>query len=250
MRALAMVVFVAALVLFPATAEASIEEANGAYQEGDYAAAIAGYEALVRGGAEGADLYYNLGNAYFRAGKLGYAIYNYERALIASPGMEDAVYNIGVARRMVAARVGVRADNARSQSWTVQILTRLSTPQLFVLILILDGLVFGLLVALRFLATGPLRTALAVIAGFSGAALGLAALLVLGQLVFLREVDAAIVLPDTVAMREGADLSRAEKGELYAGVRVRIVERKDGWVKVRLANGGEGWLPVSAIGEL
>lgn len=55
---------------------------------------IAAYEKLLQGGVESAALYYNLGNAYYRTGKIAASILNYERALKLDPNNKDAKYNL------------------------------------------------------------------------------------------------------------------------------------------------------------
>ena len=56
-------------------------EAEGAYREGNFAEAAAAYEAIIAQGKESAELYYNLGNAYFKQNNLGRSILFYNRAL-------------------------------------------------------------------------------------------------------------------------------------------------------------------------
>ena len=102
-KGLFLVLFLAAL---PARADERFAEAQRAYVDRDYDTAIARYEALAAGGAASADVQYNLGNAYFRAGRLGRAMLAYERALALDPGMDDARYNLDVARELASARFG------------------------------------------------------------------------------------------------------------------------------------------------
>ena len=64
-----------------AQSEAEFAKANREYAQGHFKEAIAGYEALVHGGQWNANLFYDLGNAYFRTRDFGRAILNYERAL-------------------------------------------------------------------------------------------------------------------------------------------------------------------------
>src|SRR5438874_1991601 len=64
-----------------AQAKGDFTKANQEYAQGNFAEAISGYEALVGAGQWSANLFYDLGNAYFRVGDFGHAVLNYERAL-------------------------------------------------------------------------------------------------------------------------------------------------------------------------
>ena len=72
-------------------------EADSAYLNGDYTRAIELYESLLVTG-ESDELYYNLGNAYYKSDEIAKAILNYERALLVNPGYTDARANLKIAR--------------------------------------------------------------------------------------------------------------------------------------------------------
>jgi uncharacterized protein YgiM (DUF1202 family) len=59
-----------------------------------------------------------------------------------------------------------------------------------------------------------------------------------------------VVLPDAASVKEGADTNYRTVFAVHAGLRVRIQERDQGWVRVRLANGLEGWLPETEVGRI
>ena len=89
------------LCLFVATsafAQAEFAKANQDFAQGDFKKAIAGYEALVHEGQWNANLFYNLGNAYFRTRDFGRAILNYERALALDNHHPEATANLQIAR--------------------------------------------------------------------------------------------------------------------------------------------------------
>lgn len=71
-------------------------EGDSAYIKDDYATAIQIYESLLKNG-ESADVYYNLGNSYYKAGEIAKAVLNYERALLMKPGNSDIRANLEVA---------------------------------------------------------------------------------------------------------------------------------------------------------
>ena len=83
--------------------------------------------------------------------------------------------------------------------------------------------------------------------------LGAAALLT-GALLFgraqLDRLPFGVVLPDAVAVKDGADDNYRTAFEVHAGLRVRMIEHDQDWLRVRLGNGLEGWVHASQIGTL
>ncbi|MBV8415519.1 MAG: tetratricopeptide repeat protein [Verrucomicrobia bacterium] len=102
----------------PSFATATWEAANEAYQQGKYEEAKVDYIQLVEKREYSADLFYNLGNAWFKLGDPGRAILNYERALVLNPRLEEASSNLRTALKIVGnddqptfrEQIGVYAD--------------------------------------------------------------------------------------------------------------------------------------------
>src|SRR5258708_4861717 len=91
------VLFGAGSTLF-AQPTAQFAKANQEFAAGDFKAAIEDYETLVRSGQDSPNVFYNLGNAYFRRNNFGRAILNFERALALDPHHPEAQANLRVAR--------------------------------------------------------------------------------------------------------------------------------------------------------
>ncbi|PZR74065.1 MAG: hypothetical protein DLM73_08865 [Chthoniobacterales bacterium] len=72
--------------------------ANQDYSEGRFQEAVDGYQRLVQAGRFDANLFYDLGNGWFRLGNFGQAILNYERALALEPHHPEAEANLRLAR--------------------------------------------------------------------------------------------------------------------------------------------------------
>ncbi len=106
------------LALSPSLGGPTWEAANEAYQHGKYEEAKVDYLQLAGMRAYSADLFYNLGNAWFKLGDQGRAILNYERALVLNSGLEEARSNLQTALKIVGnddqptfrERIGVYAD--------------------------------------------------------------------------------------------------------------------------------------------
>src|SRR5205085_5044690 len=81
-----------------AQSDPDFAKANEEFAQGHFKEAIAGYETLVHQGQRNANLFYDLGNAYFRIGDFGRAILNYERALALDRHHPEATANLQIAR--------------------------------------------------------------------------------------------------------------------------------------------------------
>jgi len=230
---------------------------NDAYLRGDYAAAVTAYEQIDRQQVVSAELAFNLGNAYYRQGQLGRAIWCWERALAIDPDQEDARYNLDQARKVASTRVHDKLEGAERDPVWVRVVTQLSAATetwLFVLLYVALFVALGLRVRARRQARpedtehghGSAWTALAAILGTAAA---LAGLLLVGR-VAMGRMPSGIVLADQAPVKEGADPNYKTSFEVHAGLRVRLLDRDQDWVRIRLANGLEGWLPERDIGRL
>ena len=95
--ALVIVGFTPAMAVFGA-GESAFSKANADYAEGRFQEAAAGYESLVHDGRAHANLFYDLGNAWYRLGNFGKAALNYQRALTLEPRHPEADANLRLAR--------------------------------------------------------------------------------------------------------------------------------------------------------
>jgi tetratricopeptide (TPR) repeat protein len=98
---------------------ARFEQANRAFAEGHYAAAVAGFEGLARTRGWSAPLLYDLGNAYAQEGHVGRSILSYERARVLAPRDADITANLAYVR----ARAGLPSP---SPTWYQVVVSRLS----------------------------------------------------------------------------------------------------------------------------
>ncbi len=247
----------AALAIAPGAARASrLDEAwrrgNEAYLRGDYAAAVAAYEEVDRQGGASADVAYNLGDAYFRKGALGPAIWAFERALAVDPNDDDARYNLDQARKLAARRVHDRqqqeiAGEDRDPQW-MRLVGGVSAAAETWMFVAFYLAFFGVLIGRRW-TRGDSRPALVAGAVVLGVGALLSGALLAGR-VYLDRIPFGVVLPDQIAVKEGADINYRTSFDAHAGLRVRIVDRDQDWLRVRLANGLEGWVRGQDIGRI
>jgi len=227
-----------------------VEEAwrrgNEAYLHGDYATAVAAYEEVDRQGLASADVAFNLGDAYFRKGALGPAIWSFERALARDPNDDDARYNLDKVRKLAARRAPDRLEGEDKDPAWMRIVGGIAPATVtWSFVALYVGFFAALIIRRR--ARHEARPGWT--AGVAVLAVGalLAGTLLAGR-VHLDRIPFGVLLPDQVAVKEGADVNYRTSFQAHAGLRVRVVDRDQDWLRVRLANGLEGWVRAQDIG--
>ena len=252
MRKLAALLLLLVVVAAPEARADLVDDAwkkgNDAYFRGDHAGAVAAYEQLDRQGVVSADLYYNLGVAHFRQGNLGRAVWSFERAAMLDPDDEDARFNLAQARKLAERRVRDKLEGAERDPTWIRVVTFVPASVL-TWILVVVYLAFFALLFVRRRASDESRPALGAGAAIVGVMAALAGVLLIGRAA-LDRLPFGIVLPEMVAVKEGADPNYRTSFSVHAGLRVRLLERDQDWVRVRLANGLEGWVRDQDVGAL
>ena len=221
--------------------------ANSAYENGDFAAAAAGYQQLLRTGTADAAVHYNLGNTWYRLGAIGRAILAYERARLLDPSDAQIRENLEFVSSQITDRVeeGVLEVGPLATLWEWH--GRLP-PAVATVAFLLAWLLFNGCLATAVLATSDrLRR----IGAYALAASLLAVLVtgaVLGLLTYRRDaVIRGIVLEAKV------DLQSVPGGGLklttvHEGLKLRVRAARGDWLEVALPNGFRGWVPRNAVG--
>ncbi|PIE02968.1 MAG: hypothetical protein CSA81_04470 [Acidobacteria bacterium] len=222
------------------------EQANRDYTDGKYEAALTGYLELYHQGIENGALFFNMGNTCFKLRKMGYAVLYFEKAQAYLPGNEDLSHNLNLA---LAARPRAKTDpNADQMEAKIRTLMH-TVPYLWVYILtaVLLGL-SGLAWFVLFYKHPGAKTRVAV---FS---LGLLSLLLMGgvsyQYHYLQKKDRGVVLKSEEPIRSGPSSREDVSFTVYEGKRVKILARSNGWLRIRLENGYNGWIREDAIGTI
>ena len=217
----------------------TFDHATEAYQSGDYSAAAKQYEQLAEEGVVSAAVFHNLGNAYYRLGRLGPAVANYERALQVDPGFEKSAVNLQQCIRQTKRHLGRPEETSwehRVFSWQSS-LPLGATRDLSVLFWFTAWIVLGIRVLrpVRYLRAAALVTAIVAVA------FGLSAW------ERTHSTPLAVVSLPEVSVRSGMDEDAAARFKLNDGDRVRVVQREYGRARVYAANGDEGWVDANAL---
>lgn len=224
-------------------------EAARMYQEGDYAKAIELYNQILDSDVESAAVYYNLGNAYYKAGETAKAILNYERALLIQPGDKDAKYNLALAQRSTVDNIKVLPELFLVR-WYNGFVAAFPADQ-WAYISVFLFVCFLVMAVLFFHATSISMKK----AGFT---VGIIALLLSGASVLFAakqyhrqtDRDMGIVVAPSVVVRGAPDNSGTELFVVHEGLKVRVLDSLGEWYNVRLADGNEGWIQKAELEKI
>ena len=241
-----LMIFLSSLVF---AQQGQLGKAEEAYKSGDYKASIALYEDVAKQYGVSSELYYNLGNAYYKDQSYAAAILNYERALMLDPENEDAALNLQMANAQTIDKIeavkplflSVWVDNiARamtSNAWAY-------TSVVFFLFFIL-GLVFYF-----FLARVALRKL-----GFFGAIVSIAFCVICNvfassQKKSIEERNYAIVFAPIVTVKSAPAESGTELFVIHEGLKVKTLSSLGDWTEIELPDGNIGWMFTKDITQI
>ena len=221
-------------------------QADSAYVAGQYQNAIVQYEQLLKQGVS-AELYYNLGNAYYRTEDITHAVLNYERALRLSPGDKDIRHNLQMARSKTIDKITPETEFF-FVTWSRALVNMMSVDGWARLGLVALAIAVVLLLVYLFASAVWLRKV-----GFFGGALLLLVFLVSSGFAYLQKQSlihhrGAIIIGSAVNVKSTPAAGGTDLFILHEGTRVDIIDdQMQQWKQVHVADGKEGWVETRQI---
>jgi len=213
--------------------------ATNAYRE-----AAAGFQSLIDDGVRNGKLYYNLGNAQLQIGDLGHAIANYRRSERLIPNDSNLRENLRFARSLCRNQIPTATGRAALKTlffWHYQTPLRtrywvgLSAYLLFWMTLMLR--LYWRRVRWMYLIV-PL---FAVWASLGGS--------VVTESVVRATTNEGVIVAEDVVVRkgDGETYEPQFKEALHPGVELEVLEIRHDWMRIRLTDGNEGWVPTRSV---
>jgi tetratricopeptide (TPR) repeat protein len=230
-------------------AQKGFENGNSLYQKGKYQEAINAYETELSANKHSAELYFNIGNCYYKLNKVALSIYNYEKALLLSPDDVEIQNNLKFAQKLqiddikTVEKVGFnKAIQDFTNTFHYNTWGGITVGLSIMFLLLFVGYYFSqITVSKRLFFLGMFAILLLLLVSVSSA--------IFEKNQFNND-QPAIVFSEVVSVKSEPKVGAVDAFMLHEGTKVYILETLDNWNKIQLTDGNEGWIENSAIRKL
>ncbi|MCK5856350.1 MAG: SH3 domain-containing protein [Bacteroidales bacterium] len=235
--------FFVPMILLADGAKTLFQKANDSYEKQDYDSSISILDSLLGMGLESSDLYYNLGNAWFKKNEIPKAILNYEKAKILEPNNDDINYNLALANTMIADKIEPIPEFFIKKWWNTSL--RYFNEAQWTIINIFSYSILLIFVIVFFITQskstkqntfylGIVFLIISITTGFYGF-----------QSSKIKKMHkTAIIFTPTVNVKSSPNENANTIFVIHQGTKVQLVDKLKNWRRIKLANGSLGWISV------
>ncbi|MCE1188615.1 MAG: tetratricopeptide repeat protein [Ignavibacteria bacterium] len=223
-----------------------LDRATEFYKKGAYNEALQAYQSLLNPATVSASLYYNIGNCYYRTGKIGLAVLYFAKAHSIAPNDEDISRNLEVARLHAIDKIEP-VPKFFLFRWIDNLVMHYSSTG-WMKLLILESFILGIF-ALIFLFSNQIR-----IRQFSILATFIVFICLISSVFCLygrysseKIHNTGVVVEYVTNVKNSPNNTASDAFVIHEGAVVLIEDRVDEWLKIRLEDGKLGWVQKGHI---
>lgn len=238
--------------IFPLGSEAvdfeeRLREGNEYYLQGEYESAAASYQSIVDSGYASGELYYNLGNAYYKSHNITMALVNYERANILKPKDTDIEHNLEVAREFVVDRIDVLPEFFLTRAYVGFV--KAFDADVWAILSIISFILALTLLLVYFLSRWIALRRISFWSGIMFVLISLSTILFAyhQNKLTTRHNQALVFTPSVVIKSSPDENSGTDLFLLHEGTKVTVDDQLGEWREVVLSDGNRGWLKESDL---
>lgn len=232
--------------LFANNIDSLILDANNKYNTGLYDSALSLYKQVINQGFESGELYYNMGNAYFKNNDIASAILYYEKAKRLLPNDDEIDYNLNIANSMIVDKIEKVPELFYNRWWNF-FYNQLGADAWTIFTLISFTI---LIVTIGLFIMSKKRQNRKV--SFYLGVLFLIITLTSYALAWQKfntsiKQNEAIVFTSSITVKSSPTQNAVDLFVIHEGTKVKIIDKIDNWVEIKIQNGSIGWLPEKSI---
>ena len=231
------------------TADELFLEANNHYKNGAYKNAIAQYENIEKLGVTSSDLYFNLGNCYYKLNKVAPAIYHYEKALKINANHREAAENLTFAKRMTIDVIEALPKTI-FQRFSENTFQKLSFERWAIIAVIASFLVALFFLLYRFSKSSKKKLFYFNTTILSAVLLIMSVFFAYSNLKTITKNRPAIIFATKTEIKNAPTTSGETVFELHEGTKVFVLDALDRWKKIKIADGKTGWIATDDLKEI
>lgn len=216
-------------------------DANTLYKTGKYKKAIETYQKIEESEQISSELYFNLGNCYYKLNQVAQSIYNYEKALLIDPYNVDAKNNLIIAKRLTLDRIE-ELPKSLFQKLNINYLQKFHYNT-WALIVVTLSIIAGILFLFFYFSNNPAKKRFYFIISIVSFLLLLTSLIITYKQHDTHiKTKKAIIFAKEVSIKNAPTPDSEEIFTLHEGTKVKILDTVDNWKKIKLTDGKIGWL--------
>jgi tetratricopeptide (TPR) repeat protein len=221
-------------------------KANKAYSNDKYEDAAGLYEQILTGGMESPEVYYNLGNAYFKTRNYPKAILNFERALRLDPLNENIRFNLEKSQVYNMDQINEIPEFIIRRG--LRNVLEIFSPNTWAYISLFTFIIGLSLLLIYFLSFKIYLKRIGLYAGIAALIISVSTFFIAGSAKnFILKSGGAIVMTPTVTVKGSPDAGSTDLFLIHEGTKVFILDKIDNWYEIKLMDGKQGWLQQSEV---
>lgn len=243
------IVLLFSLVAFSQTSNELFSNANTLYKNGKFNKAIELYLSIEEQGVASDDLYFNLGNCYYKLNKVAPSIYYYEKALKINPANEDAVTNLAFAKRMT---IDVIEELPKTffQRFSASVIQKLPFDT-WAIIAVASSFLIALFFLLYYFSSETRKKFVffnaSIIAAFI---MVISVFFAFSNFKTVQNNRTAIIYKQKVAIKNAPTKVSDQVLNYMEGTKVLVLDELDNWKKIKIADGKIGWVNAADLKEI
>ena len=234
---------------FSQNSENYFKAGNDFYNNGQFENALDSYLKVLNENYHSAELYFNIGNTYYKLDSIAHSIFYFEKAKKMSPMDRDILNNLGYAENMKIDLIE-KLPKSQIENFQIYLFNIFSSNQLGYIILLLLWFFCILFSLYYFIRNSRLKKILFLISSLFFLLITTTFIIGIQKSIYDSSLTEAIVFEKQISVNDEPNDRSEVLFNLHEGTKVNILEKLENWLKIKLENGAEGWIKSKGIKQI